>query len=78
MKNTLKTVAWTLLVCIALFNSACTKCKSCKHIASDGTVLWTWEVCNDKNGQDQIQTDCETSANTVPGSTCKCNVNFNF
>ena len=78
MKKSIKLLALAILAGFAFSTSSCTKCQTCKHIAADGTVLWTWEVCGDKNTQQTQEDDCITTANNVSGSSCKCTVSYSF
>ncbi|MBN4072245.1 hypothetical protein JYT14_00795 [Flavobacteriales bacterium AH-315-E23] len=78
MKKSLKLFALGVLAVFAFSTTACTKCQTCKHIASDGTVLWTWESCGDKNTATTQKDDCNTTADSVPGSECNCTINFTF
>ena len=78
MKKSLKTFTFAILAGLLFSTTACTKCQTCKNIASDGSVLWTWESCGDKNAAATQQDDCNAAANNVPGSTCDCSVNFDF
>ncbi|MBL4754618.1 MAG: hypothetical protein JKY52_13615 [Flavobacteriales bacterium] len=78
MKQSLKTLTFAILAGLLLSTTACTKCQTCKHVASNGVVLLTWESCGDKDASAVQKDDCNTAANNTPGTTCDCSVNFSF
>lgn len=78
MKNSLKLFAYIILLAAAIASSSCTKCTTCTHKSNGGIILLTWEVCGDKNKQDQAEADCNTAANLTPGSTCSCTTRLTF
>ena len=78
MKKSLNLLGLVVLASLAFSTSSCTKCQTCKHVAEDGAVLWTWEACGDKNTQQAQEEDCITTANALSGSSCNCTVSYSF